>query len=528
MTEPEYKSRKVGETSSLKKIQVSPQDVDKIVEAVVQKNDWKDKLDLLAEKWKKECQKQGISLASVDVAFEILRAIEHNGRGAKHCCGYCGADPKPEEPEEEDEGYDYGYTRYSRDTKFCLCPCSHCATEIKLVEDESVCAEEEDLIPKDLTERLKKCLTKFENVPEEQKDYHPSTDNQVLDLIHPSLYCYVKGVSEIVGKGVEKVEEKKEEKNNYRYYYRTPREKTFKVETQWLPTEFLLKENNEIEIQSYINNVDERKHKELYDVIGKIFSKFVPLFDRVIPLSNNKPFNPFSLFRQHLEPKKEDDSSKFPKRLQVIVKAANIIVNQEKGYYPGGSWHIEGTPNENIVAAGIYYYESTNVKDSYLEFRSCISEYYGYQQDDVKGAFDGSGLHDGDLMFDLLGSVETKEGKCIVFPNTNQHRVRHFFPIDPSKPAIRKILVFFLVDPEKPIISTKDVEPQQLPILLSKYFILVKIFPIHLLYNNILKFLPHFTLEEAKNYREELMKARKYYKDENNEDYERPFSLCEH
>ncbi|KAL9652030.1 hypothetical protein ABK040_000371 [Willaertia magna] len=499
MTEPEYKSRKVGETSSIKKIQVSPQDVDKIVEAVVQKKDWKDKLDLLAEKWKKECQKQGISIASVDVAFEILRAIEHNGRGVKHCCGNCGADPQPEE-----EGY-RGYSIFSRDTKFCLCPCSHCATEIKLVEDEYVCVEKEDLISKELTERLKKCLIGFENITEEKKDYHPGTDNQVLDLIHPSLFCYVKGVSEIVGKGVEKVEEKKEEKeDDYRYYYRTPREKTFKVETQWLPSEFLLKENNEIEIQSYINNVDERKHKELYDVIGKIFSKFVPLFNRYVQLR------------------------KFPKRLQVIVKAANIIVNQEKGYYPGGSWHIEGTPNENIVAAGIYYYESTNVKDSYLEFRSTIEDFYGYRQGDTKGAFDGSGLHDGDLMFELLGSVETKEGKCIAFPNTNQHRVRHFFPIDPSKPAIRKILVFFLVDPYKPIISTKDVELQQLPILLSKYFILVKIFPIHLLYNNILKFLPHFTLEEAKNYREELMKARKYYKDENNEDYERPFSLCEH
>ncbi|KAL9652012.1 hypothetical protein ABK040_000353 [Willaertia magna] len=506
MSKPEYKSRKVGDTSSLKKIQVSPQDVDKIVEAVVHKKNWKNKLDF----------------------FALI--------GAKHCCGYCGADPKPlPESDEEDDDYEKEefedrFTRYSRATKFCLCPCSHCATEIKRVLDCSVCAQEEDLISKDLTERLKKCLIEFENVPEEQKDYHPGTDNQVLDLIHPSLYCYVKGVSEIVGKGVEKVEEKKEEKeDDYRYYYRTPREKTFKVETQWLPTEFLLKENNEIEIQSYINNVDERKHKELYDVIGKIFSQFVPLFNRVIPLSNNKPLDPFSLFRQHLEPKKEeDDSCKFPKRLQVIVKAANIIVNQEKGYYPGGSWHIEGTPNENIVAAGIYYYESTNVKDSYLEFRSCIREFYDYEQDDVKGAFEESGLHDGDLMFDLLGSVETKEGKCIAFPNTNQHRVKHFFPIDPSKPAIRKILVFFLVDPEKPIISTKDVELQQLPILLSKYFILVKIFPIHLLYNNILKFLPHFTLEEAKNYREELMKARKYYKDENNDEFERPFSLCEH
>ncbi|KAL9646838.1 hypothetical protein ABK040_013699 [Willaertia magna] len=508
--ETDRKFRKTTESNSpKKKVQINPLDVDKIVKAIVEKHNWQSKLDTLAEKWKEECYSQGISLASVEVAIEILKDIQRRGKGVKHCCGHCGANPQPEnqeryddeeegEKEEEEEEMKY----YSRSEKFCLCPCNHCALKVKTV-DESICAVNDDLIPKELNERLKQNIAIFENVTEDKKDWHPGSDKQVLDLIHPSLYCYVKGVSQL-NKVEEEEENPKPKIPKQSSYYLKPT--TTKAECYWMPSEFSLKEDNEIEIQSYINNIDERKHKDLYDVISKIFSKFIPLFSNFVDLEEK------------------------PMRLQVIVKAANIIVTPEKSYYPGGTWHKEGTPQENIVAGGIYYYHSENVKDSYLEFRGSVSDEIDYEQDDVKGAFESSGLHDGDLLFDHLGSVETKEGRCIAFGNTDtQHRVRHFFPIDPSKPAIRKILVFFLVDPNKPIVSTKDVEPQQLGMLLSRYFILIKLIPIEILYNNVLKFLPHFTLEQAKEYRKELMEARKFYTNfENEEVFEREFSLCEH
>jgi hypothetical protein len=46
------------------------------------------------------------------------------------------------------------------------------------------------------------------------------------------------------------------------------------------------------------------------------------------------------------------------RKLQVIVKLANIVLTPEKPTYPGGSWHVEGMKNEHIVASGIYYYHS--------------------------------------------------------------------------------------------------------------------------------------------------------------------------
>ncbi|KAJ6474162.1 hypothetical protein C8R45DRAFT_935569 [Mycena sanguinolenta] len=49
------------------------------------------------------------------------------------------------------------------------------------------------LISDDLTERLKIAVSVLENVPDSEKDWHPGSNEQVLDLVHPSLYCIVYG-----------------------------------------------------------------------------------------------------------------------------------------------------------------------------------------------------------------------------------------------------------------------------------------------------------------------------------------------
>lgn len=48
-------------------------------------------------------------------------------------------------------------------------------------------------VPKDLQRALKKTSIPLENIPEDQKDYHPDSDEKVIDLIHPSLYPVVFG-----------------------------------------------------------------------------------------------------------------------------------------------------------------------------------------------------------------------------------------------------------------------------------------------------------------------------------------------
>jgi hypothetical protein len=70
-------------------------------------------------------------------------------------------------------------------------------------------------------------------------------------------------------------------------------------------------------------------------------------------------------------------------------------------------------------------------------------------------------MDDDDLLNQNLGSIITKSGRAIAFPNLYQHCVAPFSLLDNSKPGHRKILVFFLVDPAYHILSTALVPPQQ-------------------------------------------------------------------
>ena len=116
------------------------------------------------------------------------------------------------------------------------------------------------------------------------------------------------------------------------------------------------------------------------------------------------------------------------------------------------------------------------------------------------------GLADEDALNQVLGSAGTRAGRALAFPNILQHHVDPFRLTDPSRPGHRKILVFFLVDPSVTIISTSDVPPQQPWSPTST-----------------------MTLEQAKEFRSQLMQERKFFVDEHNEKiYEREFSLCEH
>jgi hypothetical protein len=56
----------------------------------------------------------------------------------------------------------------------------------------------DSVISQDLQEVLKKAVAPLENVPENMKDWHPGSNNIVLDLVHPSLYPLIYGRSRIV------------------------------------------------------------------------------------------------------------------------------------------------------------------------------------------------------------------------------------------------------------------------------------------------------------------------------------------
>ncbi|WP_405401367.1 DUF4246 domain-containing protein [Streptomyces sp. NBC_01104] len=403
--------------------------------------------------------------------------------------------------------------------------------------------QSDTLIDGTLESRLREAVRVLEQVPEAEKDWHPGSGGQVLDLVHPSLFCLVNEVSGAPDRAW------RNPTNRYSKY-------EFSEKFQWLPTDVDISDDGDAVFRSYVNNVHPETHRELASVLPDLFARMRPLLENVLTdLRHPRPLrieaDPFGWYDSEPEhpdksafsddeayaeavrvweaaqddwwenrrpvvpdapafapPALPDESARVDlrgRRLQVIVKLATIHLTPEKPGYDGGSWHVEGMMNELIVSTGIYYWDSENITESRLGFRAALDD-PDYEQNDDNGLRDVYGLEDEDALNQMLGSVSTPAGRCLAFPNILQHRVDSFRLTDPTRPGHRKILAFFLIDPSERIVSTSDVPPQQPWSDTST-----------------------MTLEQAKSYREQLMQERKFFVDEHNEQlYEREFSLCEH
>jgi hypothetical protein len=167
----------------------------------------------------------------------------------------------------------------------------------------------DDLIPEPLKQELLAGMAEFEAaVPEGSIDYHPGSKDQVIDWVHPSLYCLVYsrtrvidgpaepvdihdsawldgilGTGNPIGNrapvGVNAIYEDRVQKYRPRKHYAES------MKTQWIPTDFWVSSDEadstlahglappisrvfpaSVEIRSYINNLHPVQFKGLYDV----------------------------------------------------------------------------------------------------------------------------------------------------------------------------------------------------------------------------------------------------------------------
>src|SRR5262245_54926885 len=126
--------------------------------------------------------------------------------------------------------------------------------------------------------------------------------------------------------------------------------------------------------------------------------------------------------------------------------------------------------NEHIVATALYYLDSENITSTNLAFRMQTAqqqeELQSMVDQDVYGFYErtygtGLGFND-DPAIQNFGTVETKQGRLLAFPNVFQHRVSPFKLQDPAKPGHRRFIALWLVDPYTRVISTANVPPQRL------------------------------------------------------------------
>ncbi|KAJ7862636.1 hypothetical protein B0H14DRAFT_2740011 [Mycena olivaceomarginata] len=430
------------------------------------------------------------------------------------------------------------------------------------------------LIPTDLADRLRTAVASLESVPDESKDWHPGSNGQVLDLVHPSLYCIVYGRTQF------------RDNSNFTPLMPPPdedgqitAEHSRSSRYSWLPSDFSVATDGSVKLtSSYINNLNPTKQKPLYPVVEAVISSFVPLFERVLSQINGekqdlyRDITPGSgrikvgrtygtwagynakycgisvpciwVKADELSVSRKKAAKFLPeafeeytgelektivpyslrgRTIQCIVKLANIHLTADNPKYPGGSWHVEGMLNERIVASGIYYYDEENITESQLAFRVTTGAPVYHQQDDDKCM---------DILYGLKRQV-TSAGRALAWPNIYQHRVSPFRLLDPTKPGHRKIIAIFLVDPSiDPIPSATDIPPQQSDWVFEALEDPTSTFT-RLPSELAIKVQEGFSdglmsRAEAEDYRLKLMKERTQFIGGRGRELKHSFNMCEH
>jgi len=274
---------------------------------------------------------------------------------------------------------------------------------------------------------------------------------------------------------------------------------------QWLPAEVIVAPDGKCSFASYINNLPQENHGELYGALGELLSACLPHFESCLSYAKALTFIPNGDAYDVEDQLMDHYGFEFPelevqdlkgRKLQVIVKIVDIEVP------PGGThegvWHVEGMSHENIAATAEFILRKDPVlQGADLEFKRAFTL-------DEAGTIRGEVAQCRseaveDFISGGLVPLGRKDLPChtlAAWPNSHVHKIT---PLkNPgSETALRRIVVFWLVDPDRRIISTASVPPQQ-------------------------GVIPH---ESALSHRLKLMEERKRHKQDWNV---REVSLCEH
>ena len=154
---------------------------------------------------------------------------------------------------------------------------------VSVLDSETAVAKSDRAVSADLADSLRQCVRVLEEVPDHAKDWHPGSDQKVLDLLHSSLFPLIYGRSKALPSGTvpldgcnhfigsgEAVDQPLEQKGHSR--------KTWGG-FQWLPSEIRFAEDGSSRITSYVNNLPPHAHKDLYGVLEKFVAAAIPLWN---------------------------------------------------------------------------------------------------------------------------------------------------------------------------------------------------------------------------------------------------------
>jgi hypothetical protein len=145
-----------------------------------------------------------------------------------------------------------------------------------------------------------------------------------------------------------------------------------------------------------------------------------------------------------------------PVNLQFYLKIVDI--EMKKGAMYEGVWHLEGMPQEQIVATGIYYL------DSPINATLAFKRDYNKVEHNYLFSNIGQGISPTfhNILNDYLplGSVQTQSKHVLCFPNSHVHKVQPFAN-NYEITVHRRFVVCFMVDPEKTLPDHSMVDPSK-------------------------------------------------------------------
>lgn len=162
---------------------------------------------------------------------------------------------------------------------------------IPTLDATAAVAKSDSLIQPVLIEALRKAFSRLKKDQEDSPDWHPGTDETVLNLVHPSMYPLVfestklfqdevvgvaDAISKWAGKGTVIFNHTSGES-----WSDVPPE-FWSDDYQWLPSNVALGEDGSVKFTSYINNLHPMKYPEIYEAIEKLVEKALPLWDQCL------------------------------------------------------------------------------------------------------------------------------------------------------------------------------------------------------------------------------------------------------
>ncbi|KAE9388782.1 hypothetical protein BT96DRAFT_1025294 [Gymnopus androsaceus JB14] len=394
--------------------------------AVKQKNNWERKVmdDKVALKWAVEAELVPLdSDVLTGEAFEAISELRRSILTIRQLDQNISLNPnldvssKLEDITSIDSDFKNAL-KYARGSKYGLC-------EPETKEWGLGVYVSDNLVPASVHQELVRELDAL--AAKQPRDYHPGSFGKVQNLIHPSLYPYVAGLTPTSSPDIKLPPTVGDDGTFQTELFNNLDTQIFSSAYAWIPSVFKVSpDGTDVHIDSYINGLGDREEfPGLFRVLEKMFLLSLPHFEKTMEQSAKySPKESQSVIRwktrmefvnKHegsitkemwekflashanewdaqklLERQAREDlhgqekatkesfydlgdefvASKTykGKELKVIVKAANYTL--APGREHEGSWHMEGMPHERIVASVIYYYDTDSaIEDKGLSFR---------------------------------------------------------------------------------------------------------------------------------------------------------------